>query len=598
MLLAKLRRICSHYLLRLSKSAEALLAVRLSLVIVKEVLDLSKSTTTTYPPLNLPLVLTLPPAPIRLTLPPAPVPPPTKALPILIRGTVVLGSGLYQVPPGFVFLSFFWIFSTVLLVYGAANRLGVAAAVRKYLCGVRVFLDCVKYGAWAVAPLVYWSQVGLRKILDCLGRSTGSYATENSCRLFHSVSIIVRAIPFVEKATSWSKHHYEVGIHNTKIFIRATIKAFDNDELTLTLTLARSTMNCDGVIIFVISELVSNYWRWWFLWRLDPGGTPQRRYPFIAGTPDSWDGLLPAPEVNALSAATHGLWGSSAWKPVQTFNIKRPFDKTKFTRIRLLGRGTYGKVVEVSTYRGIHIALKRVKRRGKKSDHYTARQASTMLWNMLVSEVQVPILMRNNAAFPSVYGVWWDDANYYIAMQLGDQCLADVDHFPSRLDIFCYGRQLVAALESLHAQYIVHRDLKPENILLKKGQIMIIDFGLARVFQPGAGPARFWAHESGEYRLEEVAGTTGYMSPLVAKGYPYSFDADLWSFGVIIYQWIVQRWDPPRITPLAKRFQLDPKDDLEDDEFDFFKRIFSLERGQRFQSWKEVRNHPMWLGLI
>ena len=88
------------------------------------------------------------------------------------------------------------------------------------------------------------------------------------------------------------------------------------------------------------------------------------------------------------------------------------------------------------------------------------------------------------------------------------------------LDIF---RQLIYALDYLHAHNICHRDLKPENILLDdSNHIKICDFGFAR-----------WMKEN---IAETSCGSPHYAAPEVVKGHPYDgLAADIWSAGVILY---------------------------------------------------------------
>jgi serine/threonine protein kinase len=87
-----------------------------------------------------------------------------------------------------------------------------------------------------------------------------------------------------------------------------------------------------------------------------------------------------------------------------------------------------------------------------------------------------------------------------------------------------YLAELVLALEYLHDNNIVHRDLKPENILIDEdGHVLLTDFGLAK------------EHISNENRTSSFCGTLEYMSPEMIQGQPYSFSADMWSMGILLY---------------------------------------------------------------
>jgi predicted Ser/Thr protein kinase len=89
--------------------------------------------------------------------------------------------------------------------------------------------------------------------------------------------------------------------------------------------------------------------------------------------------------------------------------------------------------------------------------------------------------------------------------------------------------EIARALAAAHAQGIVHRDLKPENVVRSRaGSVKILDFGLARVSDAGAGPSL----TADDARL----GTPGYMAPEQLRGEPVDFRADLFAFGVLLHE--------------------------------------------------------------
>ncbi len=92
-------------------------------------------------------------------------------------------------------------------------------------------------------------------------------------------------------------------------------------------------------------------------------------------------------------------------------------------------------------------------------------------------------------------------------------------------------RPLLAALTALHAAGYVHRDLKPENVMVTDdARLVLIDFGLA--FRDG-----MTKHTD----TGAAAGTVGYMAPEQIEGRPVTASADIFAFGVMLYEWITGR---------------------------------------------------------
>ena len=110
-----------------------------------------------------------------------------------------------------------------------------------------------------------------------------------------------------------------------------------------------------------------------------------------------------------------------------------------------------------------------------------------------------------------------------------NQTLSDLlkrRHYLTEIEVRCYIFQLIQGLKYIHNQKIIHRDLKPNNILLdEKLELKIGDFGLIAVLNKVTD------------RKKTICGTRNFMAPEVyqpgEKG--YSFEVDIWSMGVIMY---------------------------------------------------------------
>jgi serine/threonine protein kinase len=110
---------------------------------------------------------------------------------------------------------------------------------------------------------------------------------------------------------------------------------------------------------------------------------------------------------------------------------------------------------------------------------------------------------------------------------------ADIDP----LDI---ARQLAEALEAAHHRGIIHRDLKPQNIIVRgDGTVKVLDFGLAKALDPISGAER--SDDSPTItnvgtHVGIMLGTAAYMAPEQVKGRPADRRADIWAFGVVLYE--------------------------------------------------------------
>jgi eukaryotic-like serine/threonine-protein kinase len=112
-------------------------------------------------------------------------------------------------------------------------------------------------------------------------------------------------------------------------------------------------------------------------------------------------------------------------------------------------------------------------------------------------------------------------------------------------------RQIAEALEEAHEKGIIHRDLKPQNIKASiEGKVKVLDFGLAKAMDPAGAasgsPSASQLAASPTLTLGAtvqgmILGTAAYMSPEQAKGFAVDKRADIWAFGVVVWEMLTGR---------------------------------------------------------
>ncbi|HVG19514.1 MAG TPA: serine/threonine-protein kinase, partial [Blastocatellia bacterium] len=99
--------------------------------------------------------------------------------------------------------------------------------------------------------------------------------------------------------------------------------------------------------------------------------------------------------------------------------------------------------------------------------------------------------------------------------------------------------QICDGLAEVHSRRIIHRDVKPANVMVtRRGQVKLLDFGIARPFHTQSGQHVMAANSKADADSSEVAGTICYMSPEQIRGEPLDGRTDIFSFGVLLYEMI------------------------------------------------------------
>src|SRR4029453_706811 len=137
----------------------------------------------------------------------------------------------------------------------------------------------------------------------------------------------------------------------------------------------------------------------------------------------------------------------------------------------------------------------------------------------------------------------YDVAAEYIVMELveGPTLAERIAEGPIPFDeAVGIAREIAAGVQEAHEKGITHRDLKPGNVKIKPdGTVKVLDFGLAKM---GGTPVAQTDHSPtltmGQTEAGVILGTAAYMSPEQAKGKEVDQRADIYSFGVVLYEMV------------------------------------------------------------
>lgn len=194
-----------------------------------------------------------------------------------------------------------------------------------------------------------------------------------------------------------------------------------------------------------------------------------------------------------------------------------------FDFIRVLGRGSYGKVQLVKFKKdNKYYAMKYMK---KKKILASGQIDQSFAERDILVNIRHPFLVSAHFSFQN------EDKIFLVLDYVNGGDLKK--HLTDSIKLTepearFYAAQLVLGLGALHSQGYIYRDLKPENILIEKdGYIRITDFGLIK--------KNLKADSSGN---STFCGTPQYLAPEIIREERYSDSVDWWSFGIVLYELI------------------------------------------------------------
>jgi len=148
----------------------------------------------------------------------------------------------------------------------------------------------------------------------------------------------------------------------------------------------------------------------------------------------------------------------------------------------------------------------------------------------------------NHPNIAHLHGIERTGGTRALVMELvqGEDLAARIARGPLALpDAIPIARQIADALEFAHDLGIVHRDLKPANVMVRAdGAVKVLDFGLAKALatdSAGADPTNS-PTLTAQTQFGMILGTAAYMSPEQARGKVVDKRADIWAFGVVLFE--------------------------------------------------------------
>ncbi|CAM9121158.1 unnamed protein product, partial [Heterosigma akashiwo] len=160
----------------------------------------------------------------------------------------------------------------------------------------------------------------------------------------------------------------------------------------------------------------------------------------------------------------------------------------------------------------------------------------------------------------------------------------------TELEAKYYGMQLIDALKYLHNENVIHRDLKLGNLFLDEQMgLQVGDFGLAAKVTD--------IHE----RKRTICGTPNYIAPEILENRNgHSFQVDIWSFGVILYTWLVGKppYEAKDVKATYKRivsnmYTFPERANLSQEAQSIIRRMLQLNPNMR-PSLEEIERHPFF----
>ncbi|KAI9043137.1 aurora family serine/threonine-protein kinase [Aspergillus affinis] len=263
--------------------------------------------------------------------------------------------------------------------------------------------------------------------------------------------------------------------------------------------------------------------------------------------------------------------------------LHKQFHLGMFEVGRPLGKGKFGRVYLARERETGFICALKVLHKNEIQQHRVEKQVAR--------EIEI----QSNLRHPNIlqlYGHFHDRKRIILILEYAGKGelykhLQKANRFPE-WKAAQYIAQMATALRYLHHKHVIHRDIKPENILVGlHGELKMSDFG--------------WSVHAPSGRRLTQCGTLDYLPPEMVdpkrQEKPYDEKVDLWSLGILLYEFLVGN-APFEDTPAMTQRRI-AKGDMTVPSFvssearDLIKKLLVVDSEQRI-SLKEIREHP-WI---
>ncbi|XP_061865243.1 aurora kinase A [Colius striatus] len=233
----------------------------------------------------------------------------------------------------------------------------------------------------------------------------------------------------------------------------------------------------------------------------------------------------PVPAKNSEAESTSKQKSEETAKKKNEETKKRQWSLDDFEIGRPLGKGKFGNVYLAREKRSKFILALKVL--------FKTQLEEAGVEHQLRREVEIQSHLRHPNIL-RLYGYFHDGTRVYLILEYAPR--GEVYKELQKLTKFdeqrtaTYITELADALSYCHSKSVIHRDIKPENLLLgSNGELKIADFG--------------WSVHAPSSRRTTLCGTLDYLPPEMIEGRTHDEKVDIWSLGVLCYEFLVGK--PP-----------------------------------------------------